>query len=480
MLPLLVALPAAAGLLLRGSWDLWAQTLVHAAAAAGTAAWLCACIAGGYLPLPSRRNLAWTGSLAALSAASLWASPVRGLARPEWYNLLNALWIFPVMTAVSKDQRLRVDQAVRAAAWVLVALAFYQRFGHGEDRPAAALVNQNVYAGAILMLLPLAVELGDKALAAGLLVNLWWTRSVGAWLGLFAAVLLTRRRGGPAVWAASAGGLVCLVLIYDKFQSPEVLDRWDWWKAAGAMILDRPLLGYGPGAFAAVLPGYREGGGLGTGYAHQYYLQTAAELGLPFAAVWLAGLWSLLRRGRSHKRFGALAVLVHSLWDWTLSMPANLWLFCYFSASALTQENRGVNVPFRRRLPAAALAAAVGGLVAWRPVALWQAARARSLAEAALEGGDSRRALALAREAAGRAPEDPGTWLLLARLEPEAARGHLERAARADPYRPRTWLDLAAHYRGRGEEALALDALERGARRLPRLRAHLPPEGARE
>ncbi|MEE8424997.1 MAG: hypothetical protein V3S11_04175, partial [Elusimicrobiota bacterium] len=63
ILPALVALPAALGLLLRGSWDVWAQTVIHVAAAGGTTLWLLSRTFVGYLPLPSRRNMAWTAAL---------------------------------------------------------------------------------------------------------------------------------------------------------------------------------------------------------------------------------------------------------------------------------------------------------------------------------------------------------------------------------------------------------------------------------
>ena len=63
ILPALVALPAALGLLLRGSWDIWAQTLIHVAAAGGTTLWLLSRTAVGYVPLPSKRNLLWAAAL---------------------------------------------------------------------------------------------------------------------------------------------------------------------------------------------------------------------------------------------------------------------------------------------------------------------------------------------------------------------------------------------------------------------------------
>ncbi|MEK7745023.1 MAG: hypothetical protein AAB578_11630, partial [Elusimicrobiota bacterium] len=95
ILPALLALPAAGGALLRGSWDLWAQALLHTASAAGLSLWLSWRILVGYLPLPSRRSLLWTAALLALGAASASMSALHASALPDWRTFLNALWMFP-------------------------------------------------------------------------------------------------------------------------------------------------------------------------------------------------------------------------------------------------------------------------------------------------------------------------------------------------------------------------------------------------
>lgn len=488
ILPALVALTVAGGLLARGCWDLWAQSLVHMAVAAGLTLWLASRVMLGYVPLPSRRNLLWTGGLLLLSGAAVWLSPIRDLSVPYWHNFLCALWIFPVITALSKDERFYIDEAVRAAAWVLMILACYQRVVLGDVRPESALVNVNVYAGTVLLLLPLAVEKRDWLLATGLLLNLWWASSVGAWLGLCAAVILTTPwRGGFRLWGGLAGALLCMVLIYNKFQSPDVLNRWTWWSAAAGMIFDRPLTGFGPGAYAYVLQSYKEAGGLGTIFAHQYLLETAAGFGLPFAVLWFAGLWHCLQSSKSYKRFGALALLVHSLWDWPLSLPANLWLFSYFAASSISEGSEGVNVRSRYRLPLCALIVALGALVTMRVWNIWAADRAKVRSAAAMQEGDLSRARAEALRALRLRPEDHEIHLLLSAVHTrhaaatvpdhgpalEAAAGHLERASRLNPYRPATWTELALALRKLGRDREAGEALARGARWCPRLEA--PP-----
>lgn len=463
---------------MRGAWDLWAQSLIHLAVVAGLTAWLLARIAVGYVPLPENRTLVWTGLLAALSAASAWASPVPGLARPQWFVFLAGLWLFPAMAALSKDERTGIDQMIRAAAWVLMVLAFYEHFKLHVERPTSALLNQNVYAGAVLMLLPLALERGDWLLGLGLFWSLWWTRSVGAWLGLAGALAITQRRASP-LWsrAGMAVVLICGVVLYGKLETPEVLHRWGWWRAAWAMAVDRPLTGYGPGAFAYVLSAYRRLSpfGLYSLYAHQYLLETAAGFGLPFALLWFGGLWRGLMRGGNYKRFAVIAVLIHSLWDYPLSIPALFWLFCYCSASAIPDSPRGVNLPSSYRPVAAVLVAALGLAFGGNVWSLWAAQRAALRAQESVEAGrfeDARREVERARRLN---PLDPESALLAAQIELKApaqagsrlaAAAALEEAVELNPYRPATWTQLAGVYRMMGQDALASRTAERGQRLL--------------
>lgn len=483
MLPLLIGLLVAGGPLLNGSWDLWAQSIVALCLVFGTAAWLCGRLIVGYVPLPSTLMLVWAVSLAALAWLSASLSPLSSYTVPAWRAVAATLWIFPALAVVSKDERGAVDQAVRAASWALVLLAVYQRLQFGVDRPYASLLNQNVFAGTILMLLPLAAQRRDWLLSATLVLCLWWTRSVGAWLGLAAALVMTRRARPAGLWAGGAVGFVCLVALYAKLQSPEVNDRLRWWASAWEMIKARPLLGYGPGAYAHALPAHQTPG-LGSLFAHQHFLELAAELGLPFALGWLAAVARWLRHGGPHKRFGAVAILVQSLWDYALSIPANLWLFSYLTASSVPETSRGVNVPARWKLPACAavlLLAAGAGFAVERH---WRADRLRAAAgELLYEGGRDGRQVpraGLAAETAQKAlalldrsaevADHPETARLSAEVELMlgrdqgrllAAAGHLERAAALNPYRASTFGALENLYRRLERPDLAADAVRR-------------------
>ena len=477
MLPLLIGLLVAAGPLLRGAWDLWAQSLLYLLVVLGLALWAMGRLFVGYFPLPSRRGLAWSAALIAAAGAAACLSPVWAYAVPAWRALALGLWIFPAVAAVSKDQRSAVDEAIRASAWVLLLLAFYQHYHFRMERPPSTFPNQNVFAGTILLLLPLAVQKRDWVLAGGLLLALGWTRSVGAWLGLAGALVASRRSAGVfAYWIGAAVGFGCLVAIYGKLQTPEVLHRWFWWAAAARMALARPLLGFGPGSYAYVLPAYQTPGrDLSSLYAHQHFLETAAECGLPYLAAWVLGLVHCLRRGGAHKRFGALAILIQSLWDYSLSIPSNLWLLCYFAASSSSETSEGVNVPLRRKLPAAIAVAALAlvlGRSAWRR---WEADRLTAQAVESYQAGRGPAAALALLDASARLGADPEAERLAAELELSrrdlrAAARHLERATALNPYRASNWTALEGIYRRLGDEEAARRKRREGAAFCPVLR----------
>ena len=443
MLPLLIGLLAAVGPLLRGAWDLWAQSALVLAVTAGFSLWLIGRLAVGYIPLPSNRTLLWVLALGCLGACSAWLSPVRAQALPAWRAEFLGLWVFLAMTAVSKDERSAIDEAIRASAWVLLLLA------------PASFLNANVFAGTSLMLLALAAQKRDWLLAGGLVLILFWERSVGAWLGLGGALILSRRSaGGTAYRLGAAIGFVCLVAIYGKLESPEVLHRWQWWETACRMAWTRPLLGFGPGSFAYAMTAFEDPGrALSSLYAHQHFLETAAENGLPYLFLWGAGLYQCLRRGGPHKRFGALAILIQSLWDYPLSIPANFWLFSYFTASSIPESSRGVNIPARLKFPAALLVLALAAGSGVKVFNCWEADRLKSSAvEEFRRGAPAGEALSRLRRAAVLADDSEteryAAEILLAAAKPNDelalldADRHLERAAALNPYRASTWAAL--------------------------------------
>lgn len=449
MLPLLVCLLVAAGPALSAAFPAHAPVLLLQAATAGFFLWLAGRVGAGYIPLPSGRSLGWAAVLLLLGTLSARVSPLWVQAAASWRPILAGVWIILAMAGVSKGQRGWIDEFLRASGWVLMAVVFYQRFSEGTPRPTGLFPSTETLAASTLLLIPLAVQREDWILTGGLALALCWSGGPGAWLGLAAALAVVRAAGMAGYWSGLGIGLVCLVAIYGKFQSPEVLDRWRWWAAAWEMAWAKPWLGWGPGSFGAASIAFLPEGPPAAADPHQLPLKIAAEFGWPFAALWGTGVLHCLRVGGPHKSFGAIAVLVQSLWEPGLAAPANWWLFSYYAGSALSESAHGWNVASRYKLPGCVLAAGLG----W---ALVQAAGSSPAVSAA----QSRRAAAELTAPSG-APLSPERML--------AAAAHLEEAAELDPFDAATLAELERLYGRLGLAELAQAKAAEGAavRRRP-------------
>ncbi|MDO8733826.1 MAG: O-antigen ligase family protein, partial [Elusimicrobiota bacterium] len=123
--------------------------------------------------------------------------------------------------------------------------------------------------------------------------------------------------------------IIAFLLIVKLFEK-ESFNRVIWWLSAGKMILAKPLSGVGLGAFADAYQKYKLSG-LNSIYAHNYFLQTASEIGIfGFAAfVWfLIKIFKFKKNSENIPFFAAsFAMLVHGIFDYTLIIPANAILF---------------------------------------------------------------------------------------------------------------------------------------------------------
>ncbi len=249
-------------------------------------------------------------------------------------------------------------------------------------------VNRNHYAGLVEMLVPFALAVcfsrrtnAGNRLAAGF-----------AALLMAASIFLSGSRGGAAAFVAEmiflgiasaalrksktidwkAGLLFAALAVFLVWidVSP-ALTRWTAFEGdlqtgraeivrdSGRMFLQKPILGWGLGAFPYVYPQFRS---FYTDYlinqAHNDYLQVLVETGTigGLAMFWFIGALyrrSLTRLGRVPSRrssdFGSTArlaaltgctgLLVHSLVDFNLHIPANAAVFYVLCAVACWGAN---------------------------------------------------------------------------------------------------------------------------------------------
>lgn len=249
--------------------------------------------------------------------------------------------------------------------------------------------NPNRFAGYLEMALPLTLGMlfaGYKGgqrilivyLALMMLVMLVFTRSRGAWLSTVVSLVLVALlyiRHYPQhrfnfMTALTAGLiLIGLVVLSDKnvvadFKSLKsvstdvsFVSRIGLWDDLARMIGEHPLLGTGPGTFGVMFTQHQPMGFNVRFYrAHNDYLQFITELGLFIGVVYIWLIYLFFKRGL--KKFkhpsrlvrgttlgamsGVTAMLIHSMFDFNLRIPANAILFTVLVAIVIARSPRSL------------------------------------------------------------------------------------------------------------------------------------------
>lgn len=321
--------------LMRASWDLWAQTVIH----------LLILVAILILIFKKEIHLPFYLStllplfiflffcfISIFSSANLYES------RNEFFNILNYVAIF--YFAKNADKKYIV-MPVLITGVILSIYGFYQKFSFSAGGNVPSFMNNpNVFAGYLIGIIIITLLVDHTVVQNKLKIIL---SSV-----FFIAVLFTGSLSG--LLAAVSGLLffayikkipvgkkylifICIIIVFlliVKLFEKESLNRIIWWLSAGKMTLAKPLSGIGVGAFADAYHKYKLTG-LNSIYAHNYFLQMTSEIGIfGFAAfIWfLIKIFNFKKNSENIPFFASsFAMLVHGMFDYTLIIPANAVLF---------------------------------------------------------------------------------------------------------------------------------------------------------
>ena len=149
---------------------------------------------------------------------------------------------------------------------------------------------------------------------------------------------------------------------------PNLNSRITVWGGIVKIIKDHPLLGTGPGTFAAVFTQYQPPGLFSRYFAgHNDYLHFTSETGLALvpAMVWMIialfvkGFKKLNNPSRLVRGVtigamsGITAILIHSIFDFNLHIPANAILFTVLAAIVVSPlpatDHRGQKSDVRKQ-----------------------------------------------------------------------------------------------------------------------------------
>jgi len=245
--------------------------------------------------------------------------------------------------------------------------------------------NRNHMAGYLEMSIPLIMGLfliGFRNIKIAFMLcltllffsTLIFSYSRGGWLGtltgliLMASVLLTNRYfSKKKLIAALTAGFTVIALIVlsstpvveriltfeQSIDMPNHIGRIRVWEEVNKMIKDHPLLGTGPGTFATIFTQYQPPGTTRHfTMAHNDYLHFTAEVGFPLIAliVWITIVLFVkgFNKMKSPSRLvrgitlgamsGITAILIHSITDFNLHIPANALLFTVLAAMVVAPE----------------------------------------------------------------------------------------------------------------------------------------------
>lgn len=380
--------------LARGAVQPWAITVIHLLTLVALAAFLLACCHQGrfqWIATPVDRPLAAVVALVLVSAGFSLCPPA---SRRAVMLLIDYVVVFYLAIHLfnTRERMRRLVEVIVAVAFFLAVFGLVKRFGanpfpwwdYGELRYqpeflAATYGNHNHLAGFMEMAIPLTLSLlftglglgwrmGIAYLALLQLVALALSLSRGGWVGalvgltFFAGALMASRYFKAKKALGTAMGTFVLLALVVLASSPVVAriqtvveadeaaslaSRLIAWQGTARVIADHPLVGTGPGTFRTIFPQYQPPG-LSARFtkAHNDYLDFTSETGLLLVPLCLWMAVALFARGvrklKNPSRLargitlgaltGIVAILIHSISDFNLQIPANALVFTVLAA----------------------------------------------------------------------------------------------------------------------------------------------------
>ncbi|MEY2465832.1 MAG: hypothetical protein QOD03_353, partial [Verrucomicrobiota bacterium] len=259
--------------------------------------------------------------------------------------------------AVFQDMK-RVGAIISTNGAEVVNPVFLAKYEKG--RAYGTLVYPNALAGAVLLIFPAAMVLiwnGTRrlrglirAMAIGLILflggaALLWSGSKSGWLiAILLGVLCFWRMPWPV--GVKRGVLLALVIIglvgfgirfHSYFQkgATSVVARFDYWRAAGQITVQHPVVGSGPGTFQRPYADLKSPEAEMARLTHNDYLQQFSDSGLiggisyvSWIILWisLVGRHVFKKNGLRFAIFlGVLGWLVQGMTEFGLYVPALAW-----------------------------------------------------------------------------------------------------------------------------------------------------------
>ncbi len=383
---ILIATPLA-----RGSVEGWAVALIHMVTWAAVILYLVErCLKWDWerirtpldMPILALLGLALVSTLFSTHRyTSIWSCVLLLDCVLIYYLTINA-----IRTRSDLRQLIRL---IAAVALFLSVLGFFKliganpvpwwEYGDSHNSLSSVYVNRNHMAGYLEMAVPLLLGLlltgisrAQKILIISTVAILFmahiFTLSRGGWIGMligltFMTLILFAKstaKNRKLLFGCSIGIFFCFVTIISSTtvvervktleeaeENPTLVGRMRVWGGTINMIRNYPILGSGPGTFTDIftqyqLPGRKARYEMG----HNDYLHFISEVGLGLVGLilWMGVVFfrnglgklknpsRLVRGSTLGAMTGITAILVHSISDFNLHVPANAILFAVLAA----------------------------------------------------------------------------------------------------------------------------------------------------
>lgn len=378
-----------------------------------------------YFPALSIKGILFLLFTAFFLGSSL-LSPIKESVRVQSLVLVNAISCFYFSTKLPERSK-TILQTVFCLASSLFSLFFIFSHLFPNSFPPRLVseffINPNV--AGIFSLLALFVAINcyhqqqHKFFIFSILLNalsFLWARSFGSWIAASVAFIYLYRTNKTGVLIA-AGGSALLLFSYGIFHSDWLAHRLHWWAAAFQIVSRFPLFGSGPGTFSQLFSAFMEPG-IKSQYAHNFYLQTASEWGVPAALIFF--LYLLLKIKAVPRNFlsaGLVALLFQNLYDYSMNLPGFFICFCIF-LGIVSEKQREPDIPLKPflriyRFPTVALLLFSGWGFGIKPLLSFSATLQ---AQKAFEKNNLKEAENHLREAIALDPLPSKTWSDLSKL----------------------------------------------------------------
>ncbi|MFH1715465.1 MAG: O-antigen ligase family protein [Elusimicrobiota bacterium] len=291
-------------------------------------------------------------------------SMIKSASKSEFLNYLSYAAIFFFITVILKKEDTGRIIKTMIISTIMISLSFI--LFSFKLIPFDITINPNVLAGFMVIVFPFILDILMKCknkFSAGfamliIVIVLILAKSVIGWVcvGFELILFLYFKFGAGRVskykWIVYGVLLTALTIIIYKLFNADTYNRLRWWITGIAIIKDHPLFGVGPGCYSRAVINYG-GSGLGSQYAHSYFLELISEWGIIWALVYFYLIGRILKKIKIYKNHfpvfisAAIGIGINSIFEYNLLIPA-VGMYFWIVLAVINADSESVERFIRR------------------------------------------------------------------------------------------------------------------------------------